>query len=92
MTKPRRFQLSQPGHLRRVDGKVLKLNLKDLPLRRQTVDINKMAFTWEHLQTVEIDSLNDAKPVILISQDHGDLTVAENYIKGPPKMSILSNG
>ena len=64
--------------------------VKDLPLRRQIVDINKMAATWEHLRKVEMDSLKDAKPTILIGQDHGHLIVAEECIQGPPKTPILS--
>ena len=50
--------------------------VKDLPLRRQTMDISKMATTWEHLQNVEIDRWT----TILIGQDHGHLTVAEECI------------
>ena len=64
--------------------------LRSLPLCHQTVNVSELATKWEHLRNVDVDSLKNARPTILIGQDHADLIVAEEAIKGPWRSPVLS--
>ena len=65
--------------------------IKNLPLHYQAVNISKLQQHWKHLQGVDLPSLQNAKPTVLIGQDNAELIVARQCITGPWKSPILSN-
>jgi len=61
-----------------------------LSLPIQTVNYKRMMTKWGHLKKIELKSMSEAQPMILIGQDHSDLTIARQVIEGPKNSPMLS--
>ncbi|XP_074035219.1 uncharacterized protein [Leptinotarsa decemlineata] len=64
--------------------------VSNLKLPVQSVDVKNLATTWNHLSRIPLVNLRNAKPLILIGQDHIDLTIARDVIQGPPNAPVIS--
>jgi len=60
----------------------------DLPM--QTVDMDKLPQNWNHLKTVDLESLQNAKPTILIGGDNCELISSRRFIRGARRTPLLS--
>ena len=61
--------------------------VKVLDLPQQTVKLKK---NWKHLDGLDVEELENAKPQILIGQDHCHLIEGRKVIEGPPNAPILT--
>nr|XP_023013523.1 uncharacterized protein LOC111503461 [Leptinotarsa decemlineata] len=64
--------------------------VSNLKLPVQSVDVKNLATTWNHLSRIPLVNLRNAKPLILIGQDHIDLTIVRDVIQGPPNAPVIS--
>jgi len=64
--------------------------VKNLALPYHSMDYENLKSRWTHLSAVDMDSMTNVKPQLLIGQDHCHLIIPREVIEGPPNAPVLS--
>ena len=63
----------------------------NLSLPKQFVNQQKLARQWSHLTHIDLPSLAEVTPMLLIGQDHYHLTAPREILEGPPNAPVATN-
>lgn len=64
--------------------------VKNLNLPYQSVNVKHLSKKWKYLSNIHMENLENAKPKLLIGQNHINLTIAREVIEGPGNAPIAS--
>jgi len=64
--------------------------VNNLSLPYHSLDINHIRSKWTHLKEIDVSSMTDVEPRVLIGQDNCHLIIPREVIEGPPNAPVLS--